>query len=189
VLTQTLPAAPMETPVRCLEVLVESVVVRLALLHVAERAGWHTCRHSNDSHVVRVTDGALGENDREQVLVVRDTPADCQRALEAVVEGRTSAVVLWNDPETLDTVLGAVGSATVLVPHRVIDLATAAPGLTTRQRSTLHLLAMGRSNQAIAAAQMQSVSTTKRDIAELFVLFDVSTRTALTRAAARLGFI
>ena len=167
---------------------VSSVVVRLALLHVAEQAGWQRCGHEDRCRCVVVTDRPPTGYARH-VLVVRDVPADCQAGLDAVMEGRACSVVLWDEPETLATVFEALEHESVLVPRRVVELASSAPRLTPRQRSTLRLVSIGRSNDGIAAALHQSISTAKRDIAELFELFDAPNRAALICSASALGFV
>ncbi len=165
---------------------VASVVVRLALLHVAEEAGWYPCRHHDSCDCVRISDHVSGGR---LVLVVRDRAAECQQALEAVTTGQARAVVLWDEPETLLAAFEALCHDACLVPRRVVDLAASAPRLTQRQHATLRMLALGRSNRLIATAHHQSLSTAKRDIADLFELFDVTNRAALTSAASSLGFV
>jgi DNA-binding NarL/FixJ family response regulator len=167
---------------------VSSVVVRLALLHVTEEVGWCPCRHPAPCPCVRVTDDAV-RSGPAPILVVRDRAAECLEALRALTDGRVRALVLWDEPETLVAALEALGHDACLVPRRVIELAASAPRLSHRQRATLRMLALGRSNRLIASAQQQSLSTAKRDIAELFDLFDVTNRAALTSAASSLGFV
>ena len=77
----------------------------------------------------------------------------------------------------------------MLVPERVVELATLAPALNRRQQETLRLVAQGRSNQAVAMAMRQSLSTVKRTLSELLDVFDVPNRAALLSAAAALGFV
>ena len=167
---------------------VSSVVVRLALLHVAQGVGWTPCAHLPPCGCLRLTDRA-SDVPRDEVLVVRDAPAPCQDALDAVLHGRARSVVLWTDPEALVVVLAAVPHRTIVIPDRVVELAAAAPRLSPRQRDTLRLVALGLSNRLIAAAQHQSLSTTKRDIADLLGIFDAPNRTALMSSAASLGFV
>ena len=170
---------------------VASVVVRLALRYVAEERGWTTC----DAH--RSTCACLGVSDRPppvsgmrlDVLITKDSPAACQGALDAVLGGVARAVVLWDEPESLGTAVEAIQFGSVVIPERVIDLALEAPRLTERQHRTVHLVAAGRSNPEIAASLHQSTSTTKRDLAELMSVFDVTNRASLMAVANRLGFL
>jgi DNA-binding NarL/FixJ family response regulator len=167
---------------------VESVVVRLALLHITEGAGWATCDHTDrDCSCARIADRCPSEG-RVSVLVVRDEPAACQDAIAAIVQGRAGSIVLWNEPGALPIALDAIAERSTLVPTRVFDLASEAPQVSDRQRRVLRLMAAGRSNQAIAQSLRQSLSTVKRDVAELLDLFDVPNRAALISASGALGF-
>jgi DNA-binding CsgD family transcriptional regulator len=166
---------------------VSSVVVRLALLHVAETAGWCRCNHTASCACVSITDGPGGST--VDVLVVQDRPAACQEAVRKVMGGQARGAVLWDEPESLLTVLEGFAHDSVVISRRVIDLASAAPAVSERQLRTLRLVAMGRSNHGIAASLGQSVSTVKREIAELLRVFDAPNRAALLTAAAELGFI
>lgn len=169
---------------------IASSTLRLALTHVAEESGWYRCTHTDPARCecVHLTD-RLVHDAPDQVVVVQDNPAECQAAVEAVIAGQARSVLLATEPETLDAVFAALDRDSILVPRRVAELAACAPRLNQRLRTTLKLVVAGRSNQAIARAQHQSISTTKRDITELFELFDVTNRAALTRAAGRLGFV
>ena len=173
---------------RSVRIQVSSVVVRLALMHVAESVGWRSCSHEIGCTCLVLTDRCPADG-ANHVLVVQDTPAACMDALDHVIGGRARSVVLWNEPETLATVFDAIHHRSTIVPDRVIVLATHAPRLTLRQRDTLRLVGLGRSNQAIAVVLHQSLSTVKREIADLLLLFDVPNRAALMVAATTLGFI
>lgn len=170
---------------------VGSVVVRLALTHVSEDCGWRVClQHQASCRGLVVADRQFSScGGRLDVLVSRDDPASCQEAVDAVLEGRARAVVIWDEPEALPTTVDAVQRGSAVLPQRVITLAHAAPRLTDRQRRTLRLIAAGRSNTQIATGLHQSVSTSKRDIAELLERFDVTNRAALMNTATRLGFL
>lgn len=166
---------------------VESVVVRLALLHVAEALGRSRCSHQARCACPQVADrGAPGSV--IDVLVTHDDPLSCQRAIDAAMDGRARAVVLWDEPHALGLALDAVARRSLLLPARVLELAASAPRLSARQERTLRLVALGRSNPAIAASLHQSLSTTKRDLAELLEVFDVPNRAALMSRATALGF-
>lgn len=106
-----------------------------------------------------------------------------------VMCGEACGAVLWDEPESLLTVLDGFGHGTVVLSRRVIDLAAAAPAVSERQLRTLRLVAMGRSNHGIASSLGQSVSTIKREIAELLQVFDAPNRAALLTTAAELGFV
>lgn len=166
---------------------VSSVVVRLALLHVAEEAGWYECSHAAPCGCLTLTD-RLGTSATD-VLVVQDRSAACQLALDAVLRGTAGGVVLWDEPESLLTVLEGVAHDSIVLSRRVVDLAASAPTLSDRQHRTLRLVAMGRSNHGIAATLGQSVSTVKREITDLLQLFDAPNRAALLTSAASLGFV
>lgn len=169
---------------------VRSTVVHLALTHIAEEAGWARCTDQQPCDCLAVSDRCPPEGEPAlDVLVVRDEPAACQKAIAAVVAGRARSVVLWDEPESLGSVLTALGREAVLIPERVLDLARRAPEVTERQQEALRLLAAGVSSRCIALALHRSLSTTKRDIAEMLAAFDVPNRTALVRRAVDLGFI
>jgi DNA-binding CsgD family transcriptional regulator len=182
-LTQADTAPPSAT--RFVSVDVCSVVVRLALIYVAESAGW---THRAGPSSLAVSDRCPCDRPID-VLVVRDEPAACQAATAAVMTGRARSVLLWNEPETLTATLDALCADAAVIPQRAIGLAQCAPQLSGRQKDTLRLLAMGRSSQSIANALSQSQSTTKRDIADLLSIFDAPNRTALVGRATQLGFI
>lgn len=184
----TVPTVRGEVKVR---VDVTSVVVRLALRYVMDEQGWSTCAHPRVACTcLVVSDRPPAPADRRvDVLVSRDDPAACQCALDAVLSGAVRSVLLWDEPEALVTTVEAIRLGSAVIPTRVIDLALEAPRLTERQRRTVHLIAAGRSNPEIAAALHQSTSTTKRDLAELMELLDVSNRASLAAVANRLGFI
>lgn len=167
---------------------VRSVLVRLALTYVAEEQGWVVCRDESDRDCLHVAD-SCSANGPIDVLVIRDKPSDCQRALDAVLSGAARAVVLWDDPTNLATAIDALRLGSAMIPARVIELAQEAPRLTPRQRQTLRLVAAGRSNGEISSCLHQSSSTTKRDIAELLETFDAVNRACLTTTATRLGFL
>lgn len=173
---------------RTVRVEVSAAVVRLALSHVAQSAGWRTCAHAGSCGCLLLTDVGGARNHRS-IRVVRDTPAECLDALELVMNGHACSLVLWNEPEALVAIFEAVRHSATVIPNRIIELATLAPRLSERQRSTLRLLASGRSNRGVAATLQQSVSTSKRDIAELLQIFDVPNRAALMSTATSLGFV
>lgn len=169
---------------------VRSTVVNLALTHIADEAGWARCSDEPTCDCLAVSDRCAPEGEPAlDVLVVRDEPAACQEAVAAVMAGRARSIVLWDEPESLGVVLAALGREAVLIPERALDLARRAPQVTDRQREALRLLAAGVSSRCIALALHRSLSTTKRDIAELLAAFDVPNRTALVRRAVDLGFI
>jgi DNA-binding NarL/FixJ family response regulator len=170
---------------------VTSQVVRLALSYIAQDHGWTLCSdHSDTCGCVRVIDNHRhrypGDAD---IVVVRDTPSDCQDALDTILAGNARAVVLWDEPEGLRQAIAAGCGGLALIPKRVIHLARAAPRLSDRQRRILKLVSAGRSNPEISATLLQSTSTTKRDIAELLSILDAPNRAALTTTANRLGFV
>ena len=112
---------------------VDSVVVRLALLHIAEGAGWATCDHTDGACAcARIADRCPSEG-RVSVLVVRDEPAACQDAIAAIVQGRAGSIVLWNEPGALPIALDAIAERSTLVPTRVFDLASEAPQVSDRK--------------------------------------------------------
>lgn len=169
---------------------VTSQVVRLALSYIAEDGGWMLCtNHHDQCRCVRVVDNVRRDPDGAQIVVVRDTPSDCQDALDAILAGAARAVVLWDEPEALRHAITVACNGSAFIPGRVIELAHDAPRISARQRRTLKLVAAGRSNGEIASALHQSLSTTKRDIAELMSLLDAANRAALTTTAARLGYV
>jgi DNA-binding NarL/FixJ family response regulator len=120
---------------------------------------------------------------------VRDDVASCQDALDLMISGRARSLVLWDEPEALTPAVELLRSGATYVPERVLCLAQHAPRLTRRQRRTLQLVAAGRSNREIALGLHQSQSTTKRDIAALLEIFDVTNRASLMSTANRLGFL
>ena len=169
---------------------VSSRVVRLALRYVAEDAGWRLCGgHPPTCPCCLVADHATAVGPRVDVLVVRDDVASCQDALDLMLSGRARSLVLWDEPEALTSAVELLRSGATYVPERVLCLAQHAPRLTRRQRRTLQLVAAGRSNREIALGLHQSQSTTKRDIAALLEIFDVTNRASLMSTANRLGFL
>jgi len=188
VLTSAAPRAHGEV---ALHIDVRSVVVRLALQFVAGERGWTTCEtHLAACSCVTVSDRPpAAHGPRLDVFVCKDTPAACQRALDAVLDGAARAILLWDEPDALATAIDAIQQGSVVIPERVIDLALEAPRLTERQCRTVHLVAAGRSNPEIAAALHQSTSTTKRDLTELMGVLDVTNRASLMAVANRLGFL
>lgn len=169
---------------------VASVVVRLALSYVSEERGWRVCQRDHECcRCLVVTDRPPDQGGSVDVLVSRDTPSDCQQALDAVWGGAVRAVVLWDEPESLAPALEALAQRATIIPERVIQLAHDAPRLSARQRRTLRLVGAGRTNAEISAALHQSSSTTKRDIAELLETFDTANRAGLMTTAGRLGFL
>lgn len=169
---------------------VASVLVRLALTYVAEEQGWRVCEGThNCCRCVVVSDRRPNRDGSVDVLISRDTPSDCQQALDAIMDGRARTVVLWDEPISLAAAIEALQQRAAVIPERVIRLAHDAPRLNMRQRRALTLVAAGRSNAEISSALHQSSSTTKRDIAELLEIFDAANRAGLTTTAARLGFL
>ena len=67
--------------------------------------------------------------------------------------------------------------------------ATAAGGLTARERDVLRLVAQGRSNKQIAVALTISERTVNTHLVHIFAKLDVSSRAAATAAALRLGLV
>lgn len=169
---------------------VSSSVVRLALCYVARDAGLLLCQDITGAcRCIVVHDRLPLGSGSIDVLVVQDSPAGCQEALAATLDGRVRSVVLWNEPDGLALACHGFGTGQAVIPNRVLELAACAPRMTDRQRETLRLLAQGRSSARIASILHQSESTAKRDIAELLELFDVPNRTALVAYAASLGFV
>jgi two-component system response regulator DegU len=62
------------------------------------------------------------------------------------------------------------------------------PGLTSRERDVLALVAEGRSNKAIAEALFVSPNTVKTHVASLLTKFQVDSRTQLAAIAVRAGW-
>jgi non-specific serine/threonine protein kinase len=67
--------------------------------------------------------------------------------------------------------------------------ATAAGGLTARERDVLRLVTQGRSNKEIAAALTISERTVNTHLVHIFAKLDVSSRAAATAAALRLRLV
>lgn len=178
------------SPALRLRIEVASVVVRLALSYVSRERGWAICDEAHtDCGCLRVSD-RVGHGDRRiDILVTQDSPRRCQEALDAVLQGATRAVVLWDEPGSLTATVDALQQGSSVIPERVIQLAEEAPHLSDRQRQTLQLVSAGRSNADISTALCQSPSTTKRDLAELLELFDATNRAGLSAAASRLGYL
>lgn len=179
-----------ESAPRSIRIEVTSSVVRFALQYVADTAGWVPCTHAAVSCAcITICDRVPTEVGGVDVLVTRDEPAACQAALEATVDARVRAIVLWNSPEDLRPACEGIDADLAVIPRRVIELGALAPRLTRRQMEVLRLLAKGNSSGGIAGALRQSESTAKRDIAELLHVFDVPNRAALVSTAASLGFV
>jgi DNA-binding CsgD family transcriptional regulator len=70
-----------------------------------------------------------------------------------------------------------------------VPSATAAGGLTARERDVLGLVVQGRSNKQIAMALMISERTVNTHLVHIFAKLDVSSRAAATAAALRFGLV
>ena len=171
---------------RPVQIDVSNVTVRLALCFVAEDAGFV---RGTSSEAITVSDTLpAGDGVAVDVLVIDARPVACQRAIGAVSQGTAKAVICNDEPDRLPTALRAVSDDLSVVPQRVIECANRAPVLSPRLLRTLQLVASGASNQVIARATHESVSTVKRNVAHLLELFDAPNRMALTSTAIRLGY-
>ena len=172
---------------RPVQIDVSNVTVRLALCFVAEDAGYV---RGSSSEAITVSDSLpMGEAAVPvDVLVIDARPVACQRAIGAVSQGTARAVICTDEPGRLPAALRAVNDELSVVPQRVIECANRAPTLSPRLLRTLQLVAGGASNQAIARATHESVSTVKRNVAHLLELFDAPNRLTLTATAIRLGY-
>ena len=183
-MTLTEPAPSTTRPV---QIDVANMTVRLALCFVAEDAGF---MRGNSDEAITVSDtfpagDAVTPID---VLVIDAQPVACQRAVGAVSSGAARAVICTDEPDRLPAALRAVSDDLSVVPQRVIECANRAPVLSPRLLRTLQLVAGGSSNQTIARATHESVSTVKRNVAQLLEMFDAPNRMALTATAIRLGY-
>jgi DNA-binding NarL/FixJ family response regulator len=172
---------------RPVQIDVSNVTVRLALCFVAEDAGFV---RGTSTGALTVSD-MLPAGDTSvpvDVLVIEARPVACQRALGAVSQGTARAVICNDEPDRLPAALRAVHDDLSVVPQRVIECANRAPVLSPRLLRTLQLVANGASNQTIARATHESVSTVKRNVAHLLELFDAPNRMALTSTAIRFGY-
>jgi DNA-binding NarL/FixJ family response regulator len=97
-------------------------------------------------------------------------------------------VLCADDPERLPTALDAVADGWTTVDRRAVEIAGEAPRLDARRSYVLQQILRGSTNQQLATRTTQSVSTVKRDIAELFEAFGASSRLELAANARALGF-
>jgi DNA-binding NarL/FixJ family response regulator len=180
-------AEPAPPGLRPIQIDVSNVTVRLALCFVAEDAGF-VRGHSTEA--ITVTDTLPGGDAPApiDVLVIEARPVACQRAIGAVSQGTARAVICNDEPDRLPAALRAVTDELAVVPKRVIECANRAPVLSARLLKTLQLVASGMSNQGIARTTHESLSTVKRNVAQLLEVFDAPNRMALTSTAIRLGY-
>jgi DNA-binding NarL/FixJ family response regulator len=167
------------------QILVGDTTLRLALSFVAEDAGY-VRRDCDDA--LRIVDLSHLSSSLAAVVVVDSRPALCRYAVSLVSQGRTRGVLAADEPEHLVPTLAAVQSGLVVLPHQVIERANAAPLLRPRQARTLQLVLAGLSNSRIADHSNASISTIKRDIAELLEIFDAPNRLTLASTAVRMGY-
>jgi hypothetical protein len=80
----------------------------------------------------------INDNRQRQLHRYPDSPA-----VEAAVQARVRAVVLWDAPEDLNHACEGIDAGLTVIPRRVVGLGALAPRLTPRQREILRVLARG----------------------------------------------
>ena len=167
---------------------VGDVTLRIAVGHVVQHAGYRVLEAGGHADSLVTDDPGVRAGAEPVVVVVTPIAAHCLAALRAVLDGRASAVVCADDPERLPVALDALLGGWTVVERRAIEIAGDAPRLDERRTVVLQLVLRGHTNQQLAARLAQSVSTVKRDVAELFALFDATNRLELAANARALGF-
>jgi DNA-binding NarL/FixJ family response regulator len=113
------------------------------------------------------------------VLVVEVTPLACARAVQALLAGRTNAVLCADELDRLPDVLRALAGAWAPLPRRVRDAAAQVTRLTDREHAVLLAATAGRSLRLEAADQGVSESTVRRDLRAALVRLGVTDRDGL----------
>jgi DNA-binding CsgD family transcriptional regulator len=135
---------------------------------------------------------AEGEASRAVVVLLRawqawrDLDAPYEAARVRVQLGRTRRQLRDDEAAALDidaarAVFAQLGAQPDL--QRLAPLAARADGLTAREREVLRLLAMGKTNAAIASDLVLSAKTVDRHVSNIFAKLGVSSRAAATAYA------
>lgn len=98
------------------------------------------------------------------------------------VDGTSAVMAMWMQLRNYEASLAAAGLGAP-------GMAARRPMITDRQRSVLHLIQQGRSNEAIASALGFSVSTVKNDVQGLFILLGCTRRSELIGRAEAVGLL
>jgi DNA-binding NarL/FixJ family response regulator len=146
---------------------------------------------STGENAVVVTDHHSDRSGRNVVVVVDPAkPAHALRVLRRIsagsIGGALSADRLLYD---LPLVVRAASTEVVAFSGALSASARQCPALTARQERVLHLIALGLSYTTIAQRLLVSVATIKREVSNLFELFDCGTQTVLVAAAGEAGFL
>lgn len=165
--------------------LVREEVVRRALSHVLQEAGWQVLGARERDLPVRA-DGIGAE---AAVLVIWPKPARCARALTAFMQGHVRGVVLADEPASAVPALEAIPRALRVVSGRVIVLANELPSTSARDERLLRGIASGHSTRRLALGLGLSEATVKRDIGSLVERFSVGGRRELIPRAIELGIL
>jgi two-component system NarL family response regulator len=123
------------------------------------------------------------------VLTTYDTAEDIHRALQA----GAAAYALKDMPaeELIETIWAVRAGQTRLPPEIAAKVVThlSAPALSLREVEVLQLLALGKSNRAIAASLFLSVDTIKTHITHILHKLGVNDRTQAVTVALKRGLV
>jgi DNA-binding NarL/FixJ family response regulator len=124
-----------------------------------------------------------------RVFVISGTMRMPQDYFSAVTSGRAHGIISVERIARLPAVLAAAASGFSCVPSSLIEEVMQAPMLTVRQQQVLEAVSRGLTNETIARRCGVSVSTIKREITQLLITFDVTSRAELAAKAIELSLV
>ncbi len=143
--------------------------------------------------VIGIRDAAFGAGHGAgipPIQLVGDSIVETALAIDRFARGEVSCALCFTDiAELLFAALGSVSLGLRVTSPQVTRLAQQATDIDRRRIATLHLLASVRSNASMARDMNVSVSTVKREIAELFRSFGVGSRAELVAYAVSAGLV
>jgi DNA-binding CsgD family transcriptional regulator len=128
-------------------------------------------------------------DDATHVFVISENVRVAQLCFGAVTAGHAQGIVNTIAIARLPAVLAAAASGFACVPSNLIERISTTPTLTERQYRVLEGVSAGLTNQTIAWRCGVSVSTVKREIAEVLRALGVASRTQLATKAVELGLV
>lgn len=169
---------------------VRDPVLARAFAYVGSHAGWVHIRN-DDCAAVHVCDSvAASPRTRPApltVLAVDAAPWPATVGLRAIAAGAVQAIVSTDEPDDLVAALESVTAGRVMIPLPVVERSMSMPELSERQVAMIAEVVAGQPNARIAQHLHISTGSVKRELAELYRVFDVANRVELSVVGARLG--
>jgi DNA-binding NarL/FixJ family response regulator len=172
---------------------VRDVTLRRALSYVGASVGWNEMSAADHASAVvhdtppTASAASNGTPDPIRILVVEPTPRAAAMAIDAIIAGHIRGVFTADRPDDLSETLTSALQGRTVIPTTLVQLGRTMPCLSERQVRIIEAVIDGKSNSQIASELFLSAASIKRELGELFKLFDITNRASLARCGNELG--